>query len=183
MPVNVMRLELVEEAEGKADFAPPQIALEQVAVLIRRSFLTVAEELHLTSTNCPRHPAFLSDATYAQQLFSSKVQCIGAFEHDICQPDETKLIGFVAIWPLRRGTWELTRLCTAPERRNEGIGRLLMEAAKAQALQQGAKRIHLGIINENETLKRWYMGQGFRAGRQKVIKGQPFTMCAMTCRL
>ncbi|MDR3313839.1 MAG: GNAT family N-acetyltransferase [Oscillospiraceae bacterium] len=135
--------------------------------------------VHLTPANCPGSPAFLPDATFAQQFCRPDVICIAAF----AQAKTQELVGFVAIWPLKRGTYELTRLCTAPAYRHKGLGQRLLAASKAAARQQGAKWLHIGVINENRPLKQWYAAQGFRETTQKVIADLPFTVCEMTCRL
>ena len=98
----------------------PRDMLPAIGSLIRRSFGTVAADFNLTVQNCPRHPAFLTDEDLSESLFLDGVICFGGFM-------DGKLTGFVAIWPKDVHTYELTRLCTAPECRHLGMGRMLME--------------------------------------------------------
>jgi ribosomal protein S18 acetylase RimI-like enzyme len=48
------------------------------------------------------------------------------------------------------------------DHRGRGIGRLLMERAKAWAGGKGLDRIQLTVWSENESAIRFYRGQGFR---------------------
>jgi len=128
----------------------PRDMLPAVGALIRRSFATVASQFGLTPQNCPSHPAFLMDEALSNSLYQHGVLCFGSFA-------EEKLIGFVAIWPKARHTYELTRLCTAPEFRHLGIGRALLDAAAAHARSNGARNIEIAIIDEHEQLKAWYV--------------------------
>ena len=168
--------------DASEPLALPQIALPQVTALIHSSFMTVAEEFRLTPQNSRYHPAFLPDAEYAKQLCRSGVVNIGAF----AQTGETPaLVGFVSLrrYKRKRRTWEMKRLCTAPQSRHGGVGAALLAEAKRLAAEQGAKRIYIEIIEENEVLKRWYIAHGFRETGQEVIEGLPFTIGQMICEL
>ena len=61
----------------------------------------------------------------------------------------------------------LAELYVAPERRGEGIGRALLEAALDAAREAGAKYIHLGTSEDDEAARGLYESAGFtnREGR------------------
>ena len=145
----------------------------EIAAVIRLAFTDIAEEFHLTPQNCPKHPSFLSDSDMLHSLSNSTATCFGAFDN------HEKLVGFAAVWPKRKGVYELTRLCVLPARRHVGIGTQLMQAALDYAKAQGAHRIEIGIMDENERLKRWYAAQGFCEGEKKTYVHLPFTVCEM----
>ena len=44
------------------------------------------------------------------------------------------------------------------------------------AAANGAARIHIGIIEENERLKRWYLANGFVHMGTRVFSHLPFTV-------
>ena len=161
--------------------------LPAVCEIIRLSFATVAEELHLTPQNCQYHPAFLSDSDLAESLCKPGVICFSALENGLP-------VGFVAIWPKGKDafaidqgqpvaqdpdTYELTRLCVLPEHRHAGLGARLIHAALQAAKEHGAQKIEIGIIAENERLRRWYESHGFRATAVREYGHLPFTVCEM----
>ena len=161
--------------------------LPAMCEVIRLAFSSVAEEFQLTPQNCRYHPAFLTDSDLTDSLRRPGVLCFGAFASD------NEPVGFAAIWPKEEdafamdqgsianspGTYELTRLCVLPEHRHAGLGARLMQAASLAAKGQGAHKITIGIIAENERLGRWYEGHGFRATAVREYRHLPFTVCEM----
>jgi ribosomal protein S18 acetylase RimI-like enzyme len=154
----------------------PRGMLPAVGALIRRGFATVAAQFGLTPQNCPSHPSFLTDETLLNSLCRRGVICFGSFA-------EEELIGFVAIWPKGRHTYEMTRLCTAPEFRHFGIGRALLDAAASHARSNGARQIEIAIIDEHEQLRAWYAACGFRETGRKEYPHLPFQVCEMAWKL
>ncbi|MDR2686183.1 MAG: GNAT family N-acetyltransferase [Oscillospiraceae bacterium] len=144
----------------------------EIGAVIRLAFADVAEEFHLTPTNCPKHPSFLPDSDIIEQLSRPGVICFGALANDT-------LVGFVSVWPKRRGAYELTRLCVLPEHRHAGLGAGLLQAAVQAAEERGARKIEIGVIAENERLKCWYGRHGFRATAVRAYARLPFAVCEM----
>ena len=144
----------------------------EIGTVIRLAFADIAKEFHLTPTNCPKHPSFLSDSDLTHSLSRPGVLCFGALTDDT-------LVGFVAIWPKDQGVHELTRLCILPEHRHAGLGARLLQAAVQAAREHDACRIEIGIIAENERLKRWYEKHGFRATAVRGYAHLPFQVCEM----
>ena len=141
--------------------------------MIRLAFTDIAEEFYLTPQNCPKHPSFLSDHALLHSLSNPDISCFGAFD------DHDELVGFVAVWPKQKGVYELTRLCVLPAHRHAGLGALLLQAVFDYTKAQGARRIEIGIIDENKRLKRWYETYEFCTKAKNVYAHLPFTVCEM----
>jgi len=146
--------------------------ITEIETVIRLAFADVAEEFHLTPTNCPKHPSFLSDTDLIEPLSWPEVVCFGALLDDT-------LVGFTAIFPKSSRVYELTRLCVLPEHRHAGLGSKLVQAALHSAEAYGARKVVIGIIAENARLKRWYEGHGFRATAVREYAHLPFKVCEM----
>jgi ribosomal protein S18 acetylase RimI-like enzyme len=75
-------------------------------------------------------------------------------------------LGFVQLYPTfssidAHRTWLLSDLFTAPEARGQGVGRLLMNAARAFALSTGAKGMVLETATDNFGAQRLYESLGY----------------------
>ena len=141
-------------------------------MLIRQSFATVAAEFGLTPQNCPAHPAFSADESLIHALDKPGVICLGGYFHG-------KIVGFAALVPLKRRVFELTRLCVAPEQRGSAFGNRLLDEALRIAQEQAARKITIGIIDANESLKAWYLKRGFSEVGKKKFVHLPFVVCEM----
>ena len=63
---------------------------------------------------------------------------------------------------------QLVSMWTAPTHRREGIGRLLVEAMMAWAIQRGVRLLLLMVTSKNESAMRFYEDLGFtRTGRME----------------
>ena len=85
-----------------------------------------------------------------------------AVAHDPAQRAE--VLGHVGLMAAARdaGTADLTTLAVAPDRRREGIGRLLLQAALAEATRRGAVRVLLEVAETNPAALSLYARSGFR---------------------
>ncbi|MHC8391502.1 GNAT family N-acetyltransferase [Pseudomonas sp. MDT2-39-1] len=75
-------------------------------------------------------------------------------------------LGFVQLYPTfssidAHRTWLLSDLFTAPEARGQGVGRSLMNAARAFALSTGAKGMVLETATDNFAAQRLYELLGY----------------------
>ncbi|AWM91611.1 GNAT family N-acetyltransferase [Pseudomonas sp. 31-12] len=75
-------------------------------------------------------------------------------------------LGFVQLYPTfssidAHRTWLLSDLFTAPEARGQGVGRLLMKAARDFALSTGAKGMVLETATDNFGAQRLYESLGY----------------------
>lgn len=58
-------------------------------------------------------------------------------------------------------TCELNNLCVHPEYRHKGIGEALVADAFRVARELGCTRMNIGIVEENQVLRKWYESLGF----------------------
>lgn len=149
----------------------PRISPAVITLVIRRAFITVADEFGLTKENAPKNPAFLDNEAMEKMRDKGAVM-FGAYEGDVC-------IGFVAAQKAGDGTFYMERLAVLPERRHTGTGRMLMDTVFDYVRENGGTRVSIGLINENTRLKRWYVQYGFTETGLKHFDHLPFTVCFM----
>ncbi|MEF8814601.1 MAG: GNAT family N-acetyltransferase [Halovenus sp.] len=89
---------------------------------------------------------------------------------------EQELLGFV-MFGLESGTYEqsLTRgvvenLYVVPERRSEGIGSTLLEAAEDRLRERGVDAITLEVMTANESARSFYRDHGYTPHRLECEK-------------
>jgi GNAT superfamily N-acetyltransferase len=76
-------------------------------------------------------------------------------------------LGFVQLYPsfwsvAACRSWILNDLYVVPERRGTGVGRMLMERARAHAVETGAGGMSLATQRTNTTAQRLYESEGWR---------------------
>jgi ribosomal protein S18 acetylase RimI-like enzyme len=88
--------------------------------------------------------------------------------------DDGTVIGFVT-FEIERGRLEETvvrgvvpYLFVVPDRRNEGVGAELLEAAESRLLERGADVIALDVMAENEAARRFYRRHGYAPHRVRI---------------
>lgn len=149
--------------------------LEQCLEVIRNSFSTVAEEFNLTEQNAATNGAFMK----IQRLQNDydKGGMMYGYEQN------GKIVGFAQLVPKNDGIFELEKLAVLPAYRHNGYGRQLIEfiADKAKACE--ARKITIGIIEENKRLKDWYLQNGFVHTGTKKFDHLPFTVGFMEMQL
>ncbi len=144
---------------------------EECAGVIRDSFITVAKDFNITRENAPTNPAFAgSDALV--EMKEKGIELYGAF-------DSTGCVGFVAIERADENTCYMERLAVLPEYRHKGLGGRLLAFVFDAAGNSGAKKVSIGIINENIILKDWYSRHGFIETGIRTFKHLPFDVCFM----
>ena len=142
-----------------------------LAILIRDSFRDVARRFSLTKDNCPKHPS-----NCASSWIESDISC--GVQYYILYVDENP-IGCVAIEKPSADVCYLERLSVLPEMRGKRLGiRLVQHALKCAALK-GARKVSIGIIDEQTELKEWYTQLGFVVTEIKNFPHLPFTVCLM----
>ena len=82
------------------------------------------------------------------------------------------LIGFTQLYPAFSSVslvrlWILNDLFVDPRARGQGVGRALMEAARAHAVSTGARRVVLATGKDNRTAQRLYESLGYRHERDQ----------------
>ena len=139
------------------------------AQVIKKSFMTVADEYGFTEENAPRFTAF---ATTTDRLFwhmDNEKRPMYGFEED------GVLGGYYSLFLQKNGECELNNLAVLPEYRHKGIGKQLLEHAFIIAKEAGCKIMNIGIVEENTVLRSWYELNGAIHIGTKKYDFFPFT--------
>ena len=143
--------------------------------IIRNSFATVAEEFSLTENNCPSHTAFMKFDKLEKQFNDGRPMFI------FCQDDVP--VGYFSLAKCSDEEWELNNLAVLPEYRHLGIGKAMVNYAVKMVKSYGGNKISIGIIEENTTLKNWYLKLGFTYVSTRKFEHLPFTVGCMEMKL
>ena len=139
--------------------------------VIRKSFLTVADEFGFTIENAPRFTAF---ATTEERLFYQL-----EYEHRLMMAyyddGDGRILGYYSLMFLENSECELSNLCVLPEFRHKKIGEALLEDAVIRAKNSGYKKMKIGIVEENKKLRKWYEAHGFIHTHAEKFDFFPFT--------
>ena len=130
--------------------------------LIKKSFMTVADEFGFTKENAPRFTAF---ATNAERLYWQMDN-----EHRLMFVNEENGIfcGYYSLLIQENDECELSNLAVLPEFRHKGIGKKLLEHSFNVARDNGCNIMNIGIVEENQRLRKWYESNGaIHVGTQK----------------
>ena len=114
--------------------------------IIRKSFLTVADEFGFTKENAPGFTAFA--------INEERLQYWMDIEHRLLY------VGSLSV---------------LPEYRHKGIGRKFIEHACEVARSKGESKIDLSIVEENKVLRNWYEQNGAVHLGTKKFDFFPFT--------
>lgn len=137
--------------------------------VIKKSFLTVADELGYTIENAPRFTAFATTKDRLQYQLKIEHRPMYAYY------DNDKIVGYYSLALQDNHECELNNLCVLPEYRHKHIGAKLLEDAYTKAKIRGAKKINIGIVEENTVLRKWYEDYGFVHIGTKKFDFFPFT--------
>jgi len=122
--------------------------------LIKKSFMTVADEFGFTEENAPRFTAY---ATTTERLFwqiDNEHRPMYVFE------ENGELCGYYSLLIMENNECELNNLAVLPEYRHKAIGRRLLEHAFSVAKDKGCRVMNIGIVEENKRLRKWYEDNG-----------------------
>ena len=145
--------------------------------IIRKSFMTVADEFGFTEENAPRFTAFaVNDDRLVYQL---DVQNRLMFVY----VDDGVLCGYYNLLMNDNGECELGSLSVLPEYRHKGYGKELVRHAVEQARKAGYETLDLSIVEENQVLRKWYEQNGAVHLYTKKFDFFPFTCGYMEIRL
>ncbi len=136
--------------------------------IIRNSFITVAGEFGLTEKNCPSHTAFITIDKLEKQFNDGRPMFL--FYQD------TIPVGYFSLAKCSDDEWELNNLAVLPEHRHLGIGKSMVDYAVEMVKNYGGNKISIGIIEENVTLKEWYLKLGFNHISTRKFEHLPFTV-------
>ena len=140
--------------------------LPECLEVIHKSFATVAEEFGLTIENCPKHTSFMP-LYFLESQMEWGWNMFGLFDGEI-------IIGYMSISKEDDNIYELHNLAISPEHRHKGYGSKMIEYAKDVVKTLGSTKIKIGIIDESDILKKWYISHGFDYIGNKKFDHLPF---------
>lgn len=145
--------------------------------VIRKSFLTVADEFGFTPENAPRFTAFAITEEWLGYQLEYEHRWMAAYF------DDGKILGYYSLQFLENEECELNNLCVLPEFRHKKIGEALIDDAVVCAKNKGCKKMKIGIVEENKVLRCWYEAQGFIHTHTEKYDFFPFTCGYMERKL
>jgi len=130
--------------------------------IIRESFSTVAQEFGFTEENAPRFTAFATtEQRLNWQLLEEKRLMFAFYEND-------QIVGYYSLVQQDNNECELNNLAVLPTYRHKGIGEALLGDAFKVAKEMNCTKVNIGIVEENQVLRKWYEKFGFvHTGTQK----------------
>ena len=146
-----------------------------LAKLIRESFRDIAHRFELTAENCPKHP---SNCT--SEWIDADIE--RGVQYYILYADEAP-IGCVGVEKANADTCYIERLSVIPGMRGSRFGTELLRYALERAVSIGARKVGIGIIDEQDELKAWYKRLGFIETQKRNFPHLPFTVCLMEFEL
>jgi diamine N-acetyltransferase len=145
--------------------------------LLRAAFAAVAKEYGLTEESAPTNAAFTTFDNLTRHV-QSGMRLFGMYV-GAC------LVGCVALKKAKRddGAYYIERLAVAPEHRHRGCGGDLLSFAIERIRESGGSRASIGLMDDNELLKSWYISKGFVEHDCRRIGHLPFKVCFMSRHL
>ena len=86
-----------------------------------------------------------------------------------------QVVGYYSLHLQENGECELNNLCVLPEHRHQRHGEALLTHAVEQARALGCVRMNIGIVEENQKLRKWYERCGAEHIGTKKFDFFPFT--------
>lgn len=118
--------------------------------VIKDSFLTVANEFGFTVENASRFTAF---ATTEDRLMW---HLLGEHRPMYAFCDKDTIVGYYSLLLQDNSECELNNLCVLPTYRHNGIGAELLKHAFEKAKELNCGKMNIGIVEENQVLRKWY---------------------------
>lgn len=143
--------------------------IKECVDVIKESFLTVANEFGFTQENAPRFTAFATTEQRLSWQLNNKKRPMYAFIVD------RKIVGYYSLALQDNKECELNNLCVLPQFRHKGIGEKLLLHSFEAAKNLNCSRMNIGIVEENQLLKKWYESFGFKHIRTQKFDFFPFT--------
>ena len=151
--------------------------LAECVKLIRESFGTVADDFGFTVENAPGFTAFATTEDRLRRQLLEEHRPIYAFYED------DSIVGYYSLLLLDNQEIELNNLCVSPEHRHKGIGEELLKHAFKMAKELGCTKVNIGIVEENQVLRKWYESFDFVHLGTHKSPSFPFTSGFMEKRL
>lgn len=130
--------------------------------VIKESFATVAKEFGFTVENAPRFTAFATIEDRLKHQLLEENRPMYAFY------DNENIVGYYSLLVQDNNECELNNLSVIPAYRHRGIGEELLKHAFKIAKELNCNKINIGIVEENNVLRKWYESFEFiHIGTQK----------------
>ena len=142
--------------------------IKECVDVIKECFSTVAHEFGFTIENAPHFTAF---ATTEQRLFwqlNHENRPMYVFVVD------GNVVGYYSLLLQENKECELNNLCVLPQFRHQGIGEKLLFHSFNTAKSLGCSKMNIGIVEENQILKKWYESFGLKHIRTHKFDFFPF---------
>ena len=145
--------------------------------LLRAAFGTVARDFGLTEESAPTNAAFTTLENLQKHL-QKGMTIYGMF----C---DASLVGCTAIKRSKGdgAVFYIERLAVAPEKRHRGYGGQLLSFAFGRIRENGGSTASIGLMDNNDRLKKWYSAKGFVQHDCRKIAHLPFRVCFMSMDL
>lgn len=144
--------------------------------IFHQGYEAVAVEFGLTEENCPDRGR--ASLPYHKLLteFENETLMFGYYLND-------KIVGFLGMKMNYADVCKLDDIIVLPKYRKNGYGKELLAFCKQKAKELGARKVVLGMIDDNKQLKKWYEDNNFIYIGYKKFEGSPFTIGKMECSL
>ena len=130
--------------------------------VIKESFATVAKEFGFTVENAPRFTAFATTEDRLKHQLLEENRPMYAFY------DNENIVGYYSLLVQDNNECELNNLSVIPAYRHRGIGEELLKHTFKIAKELNCNKINIGIVEENNGLRKWYESFEFiHIGTQK----------------
>ena len=148
--------------------------LQECVSLLRVAFGTVAKDFGLTEESAPTNAAFTTFENLSRHL-QNGLALYGMFV-------ESGLVGCVAIKQAKadKAVYYIERLAVAPDKRHRGCGGQLLSFALERIRELGGTTASVGIIDNNEILKKWSTSKGTVQHDCRRVAHLPFKVCFMS---
>ncbi len=146
-----------------------------LAKLISTAYQDVAIKYNLTVENCPKHPSNCS----TEWIISDYERKIEYYILNF----NTQPIGCVAMEIANDRTIYIERLSILPKFRHQGLGKKLVKFIIKKAAELKVGTVGIGIIAEQEDLRKWYESMNFVFTGTKKFDHLPFTVGFMELTL
>jgi ribosomal protein S18 acetylase RimI-like enzyme len=142
--------------------------------LLRVAFGTVAKDFGLTEKSTPTNAAFTTVQNLGRHL-QNGLTLYGMIV-------ESGLVGCVAIKQAKadKSVYYIERLAVAPDKRHHGYGGQLLSFAIERILERGGTTASIGLMDNNDILKKWYSSKGFVQHECRRVEHLPFKVCFMS---
>ena len=144
--------------------------------IFHNGYESVAIEFGLTLDNCPDRGRSRLPLSKLISEFENGVMMFGYYY-------KNELIGYLGLKIKEKTICKINDIIILSEHRNKGYGKELLDFAKSKAKEFGATKISLGMIDDNKTLKNWYIANGFMNVGYKKFDKAPYIVGYMECVL